>query len=701
MSIRIFGIRHHGPGSALRLQKALLDQNPDLILVEGPVDANDKLEALDIHAVTPPLALTVLDKSTNQSKAFYPFAEFSPEWSAISYAKSNDVVIKFIDLPASSMPNEERIAHRDPLSVLAKTSGYSDTEKWWEVHFEHIDSSLDLFEEIIHLIEGIRQDSPSKREIFMADQIRNYVQDGYINIAVICGAWHAPILKNWQNAPKSKTKINGTQPYYWIPWTYQKMTISAGYSAGIHAPLYYEHLYNFQEHAIHHWLARAGAIFREQGHLISAAQLIDTAHLSKELASLRLRAIPGIDEIWESIKSTFSYEKMGVLEYLQKELFIGQKRGHVSNDVNALPLVEDFFRRLKKFRLSKVVGDQQVRSKHLDLRKDLHFSMSHFFHQSIILELHWPKLESSEIEHIGNYNEYWDLAWNEHIEHRLVELAYLSPSIAEAAGIYAQHRLSSMNKASDIYDLLETTIKAGLTEVFTKGLKLGGEMSMASNDGLVLLKSLIQLDRLKHFGGIYEIDEVAIEHIFISLYPKVEILLPRAYESLDDEAIMELAKLLNNFQLLKIKDNDTWNRILQGYLNDDKCPAVLHGLALRLLFENEALDLTAIHDRIRFEFSGRKDLLDTASWIEGFLLPGKLAIFHKTPLLELIDNWISDLDDPTFDRVLIGLRRTFLSLNDSEKIALWSQLTNVKDKSEKSKKEFDLIKSPFAEIFRR
>ena len=39
----LLGIRHHGPGSARSVLKALAALQPDLILVEGPPDAQELL----------------------------------------------------------------------------------------------------------------------------------------------------------------------------------------------------------------------------------------------------------------------------------------------------------------------------------------------------------------------------------------------------------------------------------------------------------------------------------------------------------------------------------------------------------------------------------------------------------------------------------------------------------------------------------
>ena len=72
--IHVFGIRHHGPGSARSLLNALRQLEPDTILIEGPPDADDIL-ALAAHAeMHPPVALLVYAVNDPQQAAFFPFA---------------------------------------------------------------------------------------------------------------------------------------------------------------------------------------------------------------------------------------------------------------------------------------------------------------------------------------------------------------------------------------------------------------------------------------------------------------------------------------------------------------------------------------------------------------------------------------------------------------------------------------------------
>lgn len=97
--IRIFGIRHHGPGSARSLADALAALQPDCLLIEGPPDADVLIPLAAGEGMNPPVALPVYRTDQPRDCAFFPFAGFSPEWVAIRHALEREVPVRFIDLP--------------------------------------------------------------------------------------------------------------------------------------------------------------------------------------------------------------------------------------------------------------------------------------------------------------------------------------------------------------------------------------------------------------------------------------------------------------------------------------------------------------------------------------------------------------------------------------------------------------------------
>ena len=99
MTVHLFGIRHHGPGSARSLRQALQQLQPDILLVEGPPEADHLLPLLIHPEMAPPVALLLYVPEDPWRSVYYPFALFSPEWQALHYALTAGIPARFMDLP--------------------------------------------------------------------------------------------------------------------------------------------------------------------------------------------------------------------------------------------------------------------------------------------------------------------------------------------------------------------------------------------------------------------------------------------------------------------------------------------------------------------------------------------------------------------------------------------------------------------------
>ena len=98
-TVRLFGIRHHGPGCARSLLQALEAMQPDCLLIEGPPDGESVLPFVLESGMCPPVALLVYAPDDSRRAVFYPFAEFSPEWQALRYGLGQSLPVRFMDLP--------------------------------------------------------------------------------------------------------------------------------------------------------------------------------------------------------------------------------------------------------------------------------------------------------------------------------------------------------------------------------------------------------------------------------------------------------------------------------------------------------------------------------------------------------------------------------------------------------------------------
>ncbi|MFJ3445145.1 DUF5682 family protein [Streptomyces sp. NPDC086081] len=191
----LLGVRHHGPGSARAVRAALEEAGPGVVLIEGPPEADALIPLAADEEMRPPVALLAHAVDEPGRSAFWPLAEFSPEWVALRWALEHGVPARFIDLPATHTlawgqggdeveaegespldaepapttdgdgtpgttpgnapgtatpstaapgaapgPDPDLGAAEvrvDPLGVLADAAGYDDPERWWEDVVEH------------------------------------------------------------------------------------------------------------------------------------------------------------------------------------------------------------------------------------------------------------------------------------------------------------------------------------------------------------------------------------------------------------------------------------------------------------------------------------------------------------------------------------------------------------------------------------
>lgn len=215
--VRIFGIRHHGPGCARSLCRALHAWEPDCLLLEGPPEA-EELFAFAREGMEPPVALLIYAQADPRRAVFYPYAAFSPEWQAALYAVQRGIPLRCMDLPLAQRfalekaweEEDSRAAEQDgadasgpehpddgdaeeteaaeaaeaaedareaediregrddaadmlradPFRRLGQLAGYEDGEAWWSALVEERLDDTELFEAVALMMRELREQTP-------------------------------------------------------------------------------------------------------------------------------------------------------------------------------------------------------------------------------------------------------------------------------------------------------------------------------------------------------------------------------------------------------------------------------------------------------------------------------------------------------------------------------------------------------------
>jgi len=65
-----------------------------------------------------------------------------------------------------------------------------------------------------------------------------------------------------------------------------------------------------------------------------------------------------------------------------------------------------------------------------------------------------------------------------------------------------------------------------------------------------------------------------------------------------------------------------------------------------------------------------------AAWLDGFLEGDMVLLLHDAELLRIVDDWVSTVDETTFEDLLPLLRRTFSRFAPAERRQLGTRLRN-------------------------
>lgn len=694
--IKIYGIRHHGAGSARRVYESMQKFKPDVVCIEMPYEANRILNSLSKSTHSCPLAIMYYNPNNPSQSLYYPFADFSPEYQAMRYAFENEIPIHAIDLPAGislvssnfknnneeSLNRNQRQMIHDPIGYLARRSGYEDTELWWSTYFETWTEGDDLFETVLGLMKelrihskGLDDDETLAREEFMRTEIRKIQITKPQRMAIVCGAWHGPVLLEEGKYANKKIDLNSLNsiPIHQsiIPWTYSRLIMNTDYSAGIESPLWSECIYNNPSQAAAQWLSVAAGILRKKGIMISTSELIDCDRLARELAMIRELPLPGLNELTESCITVLGRSEDERISVIRNEVFAGSKTGSIDLKKDELSLVIEFKNFLKDLRLTPFWSEEAKENLALDLRKEKHLNVSRFLHKTILLGLNWCEDVATEIQSLGTFHEDWVFSWNDDYEIELAHKAIQGTTIEEVIIINIETAIDRSDNLGILAELMEHALKANMSSPWLKILEKIKLKSFENSDITELSSLLHPLISCISYGSLYELDKNQLISIIDFILPKIVLEYGQQSSFINNEKAYKLIEtfLLIDKYFIHVPDSEfleLWNRESQKNSVQETVHPLVRGFIWNKLLDSDLKQEQEFYTELEYQFAGQIKIENTASWIEGFLYQSTSFYQVQEKVLETMDHWLKNLNEEEFKSVLPLLRRSFSNLGNAE-----------------------------------
>lgn len=706
MAVHLLGIRHHGPGSCRNVLKYLRELQPDFILVEGPVEAESLLSSVLSQQMEPPVALLAYQPDDPQNAVFYPFAEFSPEWQAMRYALQNSVPFHFFDLPLShsmalkcrkneetdtgenaEVVDEDKSVAGDPFDCLAGVAGYPDGESWWDAMIERRQDPADIFQAVEEAVTALREAQPGYtsprdllREAWMRKMVRAAEKENYERIAVICGAWHIPGLREMPKVKEDnellrglpKTKIECT----WIPWTYDRLAIRSGYGAGIQSPGWYDYLWNHPEDDGTLWVSNVAAMLRRKNMDISVAHVIETVRLAQSMAALRGLPHPSLSEYNEAVTTVMGFGDDIFLRIVKEELVISDRLGRVPDDVPKVPLLVDVEKMQKTLR---VPFTAEIKELILDLRKPNDLGRSIFFHRLRLLGIDWAILGQTDGK--GTFKEKWTLYHKPEQIIALIERAIWGNTLAEAVQKYLLKQMADIRQIPGLTSLLSQVLPAdlpGLVDAMTIRLD---SLSAASSDVLEMMEAVPDLVTVVRYGSVRDLDFSRVGVMLRAMIARILAGGVLVCTHVDEEAAADiLNKLVATDYAVSILNDEEINLMWLDFLRQLRGAGHVHpllsGYSTRLLNDKGEISQEEMQVTLSFYSSVGNGPLDMAYWFEGFLRSAGSILLLDDRLWNLINNWICGLENQVFPELLPILKRTFSEYSPAERRKLGEKARN-------------------------
>lgn len=718
----LLGVRHHGPGSARAVRRALDAARPRTVLIEGPPEADALIPLAADEDLRPPVALLAHAVDEPGRSAFWPMAAFSPEWVALRWALEHGVPARFIDLPAAHTLAWQRKPDEgagpedtedtelggtgpggtapearpsgddlrvDPLAALADAAGYDDPERWWEDVVEHRGAGqldpLAPFAAIEEAMTALRDGHGAAgterdlvREAYMRLRLRAALKEsGDGAVAVVCGAWHVPALRRTTTLTADRALVRGLPKIKtdltWVPWTHRRLARAGGYGAGIDSPGWYAHLFAAPDRPVERWLTKVAGLLRDEDRVVSPAHVIEAVRLAETLAALRGRPLPGLGETTDAVRAVLCEGSDVPLALIEDRLVVGDVMGEVPATAPAVPLQRDLDRSRRRLRLTPEAAERELE---LDLRKETDAERSRLLHRLRLLRVDWGEPVVSRGS-TGTFRETWRLRWRPELSVRVAEAGVWGTTVPAAATARAEADAVAARGLAEATALAERCLPAGLPDALPTVMRVIAERAALDTDVGHLAQALPALVRSLRYGDVRGTGTGALADVAVGLAERIFVGLPPACAALDADAAEEMRGHVDAVHgavgLLEEEPGaeraprhgrlrDRWRDVLRLLSARRGVAGVVRGRAVRLLLDDGDLAADDAARLMGLALSPGTPPADAAAWIEGFVgggAGGGLLLVHDERLLGLVDGWLSGVPAQTFTDVLPLLRRTF------------------------------------------
>ncbi len=711
----VVGVRHHSPACARLVEHTIETVKPRFVLVEGPLDMNERIDELLLGHSMPIALFSYRQNADGTSRGTWtPFCEFSPELVAMQTAKKIGARAMWMDLPAwddtfAGVENRfgsERMKHSDRLGDIADKLGFEDTDALWDHLFEQPLSPEDLEKGLVRYFDVLRGDEPGGPR----DEPREAVMSRFIaaaaklckddeKVVVVCGGYHKPQLeRQWPESDPTWPDIppvpEGTRVgSYFVPYSLRRLDSFAGYASGMPSPGFYQAVWeqgmdtaaeSMRFHAIQH--------LRKKQPRVSPADASAASTLANGLKIMRShRVLTRIDVldglagalVKEALDAPLPWTRRGTLakhtDALLVELvsaFSGEKYGALAKGTPAPPLLDDAFAELERVGITAKRGAQKHTAK---LTEEVGIDRSRILHRFRVLAIpgftrtRAPSLLRTKTD----LSEEWSVERLLETDPALIEAAVYGGSLLSAASAKLEE---ACREAADVAVLADALFNAALCGIKTLtdrwlaeiAARVSQEPSLgALGKAMLRLLPLWHGDVLFDMRGSQELGKVlgACFDRALWLFEGIQ----GATAELDEghvNAVLAIRELIRHGSPDIATMHSRAHAVCERRVADPDAPPALRGAALGLLWSTRPDETGGDEQRAITTLRASSRSTTVGDFLAGLFILAREEVLHSSALLGAIDTALSTMIRDDFMIALPAVRQAFSYFPPRERLTI-------------------------------
>ncbi|HBY77572.1 MAG TPA: hypothetical protein DEG47_11380 [Cyanobacteria bacterium UBA11148] len=416
-----------------------------------------------------------------------------------------------------------------------------------------------------------------------------------------------------------------------------------------------------------HWMTRVAQLLREEDLDASSAHLIEAVRLAESLAALRDRPLPGLSELNEATQTVLCFGSHLPMGLIHDKLIVGERLGEVPDETPMVPLQKDLQRLQKRLRMPAAATEKIYE---LDLRNENDLARSRLLHRLNLLGIRWG--ETQQTRGTGTFKEKWRVQWQPEFVVKLIEAGIWGNTILDGATAYACDQAQKATELPILTHLLDRVLLADLPDAVSKLMSRLQTEAAVSSDVVHLMEALPSLARILRYGNVRKMDSSVISHVVDGLVTRICIGLVGACSSLDDDAATQMYQRIHQVNgAISLLQNEaylvSWRQVLIQLSDWQFLHGLLSGYSCRLLLDARVFNTEEAARRMGLVLSTASEPPQAAAWVEGFLKGSGLLLLHDHILWQVLDSWVTQLNEDTFTALLPLLRRTFSTFSPAER----------------------------------